>query len=412
MNPILLYLLKVNLALLVCYAVYRLLFARDTFFQLRRFLLLSFFGIALLYPLVGLPGGFAGQEPVQRIAALYSAWLPEARVPATAGEGGWRLADILAPLCLVVCAGGWVALTLRFGWRLAGIAALTWRCPKARVRDVEVRLLDRADGPFSFFRAIFLRPSSYSDSELDEILLHEETHVRQMHSIDVLVAELLSVFCWMNPVAWLLRREVRDNLEYLADRQVISRGFDSRRYQYHLLGLAYHPAAATLYNNFNVLSLKNRILMMNMKRTKGIGRAKYLVALPLAAAFIAVNQVDALARVVAEPAPRVLQQDKVYKVVDHMPEFPGGIEGILGYIARNVKYPEEVRKEGVKGTVICEFVVNTDGSLSDIKVLRGVDPRLDTEAVRVIESMPTWTPGRNGDQAVPTLYTLPIRFGV
>lgn len=411
MNPILLYILKVNLALLVCYAVYRLLFARDTFFQLRRFLLLSFFGIALLYPLVDLLGGFAGQEPVQRIAVLYSAWLPEVHVRA-AGESGWHFVDILNPVCLALCAGGWAALSLRFLVRLVGVAVLARRCPKVRVRNVGVRLLDRADGPFSFFRLIFLRPSSHSDSELDEILLHEETHVRQMHSIDVLVAELLVIFCWMNPVAWLLRREVRDNLEYLADRQVISRGFDSRRYQYHLLGLAYHPAAATLYNNFNVLSLKNRILMMNMKRTKGIGRAKYLVALPLAAAFIAVNQVDALARVVAEPAPRVLQQDKVYKVVDHMPEFPGGIEGILGYIARNVKYPEEVRKEGVKGTVICEFVVNTDGSLSDIKVLRGVDPRLDAEAVRVIESMPTWTPGRNGDQAVPTLYTLPIRFGV
>lgn len=151
---------------------------------------------------------------------------------------------------------------------------------------------------------------------------------------------------------------------------------------------------------------------MNKQQTKGIGRAKYLVVLPLAAAFIAVNQVDALARVVAEPAPRVLQQDKVYKVVDHMPEFPGGVDGILGYIARNVKYPEEMREKGVKGTVICEFVVNTDGSLSDIKVLRGVDPRLDAEAVRVIEAMPKWTPGRNGDQAVPTLYTLPIRFGV
>lgn len=411
MDSLLLYLLKVNLALLVCYAVYRLLFARDTFFQLRRFLLLSFFGIALLHPLVDLPGGFAGQEPVQRIAVLYSAWLPEVHVQAT-GESGWHFVDILNSVCLALCAGGWATLSLRFLVRLVGIAVLARRCPKARVRNVGVRLLDRADGPFSFFRLIFLRPSSHSDSELDEILLHEETHVRQMHSIDVLVAELLSVFCWMNPVAWLLRREVRDNLEYLADRQVISRGFDSRRYQYHLLGLAYHPAAATLYNNFNVLSLKNRILMMNMKRTKGIGRAKYLVALPLAAAFIAVNQVDALARVVAEPAPRVLQQDKVYKVVDHMPEFPGGIEGILGYIARNVKYPEEVRKEGVKGTVICEFVVNTDGSLSDIKVLRGVDPRLDAEAVRVIEAMPKWTPGRNGDQAVPTLYTLPIRFGV
>ena len=154
--------------------------------------------------------------------------------------------------------------------------------------------------------------------------------------------------------------------------------------------------------------------MMNKQQTKGIGRAKYLVALPLAAAFIAVNQMDASARVATEPAPapRVLQQGEVYKVVDHMPEFPGGVDGILGYIARNVKYPEEMREKGIKGTVICEFVVNTDGSLSDIKVLRGVDPRLDTEAVRVIESMPTWTPGRNGDQAVPTLYTLPIRFGV
>ena len=301
MNPILLYLLKVNLALLLCYAIYRLLFEKDTFFQLRRFLLLAFFGIALLYPLVDVQGFLEEKGTVQQVAVLYAAWLPEVTVRAT--SGGWSLTQVLNTACLALCIGGWTVLSLRFAARLAGIVRLIRQSPKMRVRGIEIRCLARPDSPFSFFRAIFIHPASHTDSELDEILLHEETHARQIHSADVLIAELLTIFCWMNPVAWLFRREVRDNLEYLADRQVLRHGIDSRRYQYHLLGLAYPQAAANLYNNFNVLSLKNRIVMMNKQQTKGIGRAKYLVALPLAAALVAVNQVDALARVAEEPAP-------------------------------------------------------------------------------------------------------------
>ena len=149
---------------------------------------------------------------------------------------------------------------------------------------------------------------------------------------------------------------------------------------------------------------------MNMKRTKGIGRAKYLVALPLAAALVAVNQVDALARVAEEPAPLVLQQAKAYTTVEYMPEFPGGMEGILGYIAKNIKYPEEAQKKGLKGRVVVQFIVNTDGHLSDFKVLRGVDPQLDAEALRVIQSMPKWTPGKHEGKIVPVYYTLPVIF--
>ena len=410
MIPILLYLLKVNLALLLCYAIYRLLFEKDTFFQLRRFLLLAFFGIALLYPLVDVQGFLEEKGTVQQVAVLYATWLPEVTV--TAAGGGWNLADVLNTACLALCIGGWVVLSLRFAARLAGIVRLIRQSPKMRVRGVEIRCLARPDSPFSFFRAIFIHPASHADSELDEILLHEETHARQIHSADVLIAELLTIFCWMNPVAWLFRREVRDNLEYLADRQVLRHGIDSRRYQYHLLGLAYPQAAANLYNNFNVLSLKNRIVMMNKQQTKGIGRAKYLVALPLAAALVAVNQVDALARVAEEPDPLVLQQAKAYTTVEYMPEFPGGMEGILGYIAKNIKYPEEAQKKGIKGRVVVQFIVNTDGHLSDFEILRGVDPQLDAEALRVVKSMPKWTPGKDKGKVVPVYYTVPISFGL
>ena len=186
MNPILLYLLKVNLALLLCYAIYRLLFEKDTFFQLRRFLLLAFFGIALLYPLVDVQGCLEEKGTVQQVAVLYAAWLPEVTIRAT--SGGWSLTQVLNTACLALCIGGWTVLSLRFAARLAGIVRLIRQSPKMRVRGVEIRCLARPDSPFSFFRAIFIHPASHADSELDEILLHEETHARQIHSADVLIA--------------------------------------------------------------------------------------------------------------------------------------------------------------------------------------------------------------------------------
>ena len=93
-----------------------------------------------------------------------------------------------------------------------------------------------------------------------------------------------------------------------------------------------------------------------------------------------------------------------------MPEFPGGMEGILGYIAKNIKYPEEAQKKGIKGRVVVQFIVNTDGHLSDFEILRGVDPQLDAEALRVVKSMPKWTPGKDKGQVVPVYYTLPVIF--
>ena len=128
------------------------------------------------------------------------------------------------------------------------------------------------------------------EDEKQEILTHEQTHVRQWHSIDVIISEIVNIICWMNPFAWLLKTEIRLNLEYLADHKVMESGTNKKAYQYHLLGLANQNRQTGLYNNFNLSHLKNRIKMMNKRRTKKIAKTKYLLFAPLAAALLFCKQ--------------------------------------------------------------------------------------------------------------------------
>lgn len=100
-------------------------------------------------------------------------------------------------------------------------------------------------------------PKRHNQKELDEIITHELLHCRQYHSLDILITELFSIAFWINPFVWLLKREVRLNLEFLADNSVLTSGLDSKEYQYHLLGLAYRKNVATISNNFNVYLLRN-----------------------------------------------------------------------------------------------------------------------------------------------------------
>ena len=96
-----------------------------------------------------------------------------------------------------------------------------------------IHILKIGTGPFSFFHWIFIHPESHTESEISEIITHEETHARQYHSADVLVSEIMCTFCWFNPFVWLMKREVRGNLEYMADHRVLETGHDSKSYQYH-----------------------------------------------------------------------------------------------------------------------------------------------------------------------------------
>ena len=104
------------------------------------------------------------------------------------------------------------------------------------------------------------------------------------------------------------------------------------------------------------------------------------------------------------------KNQQVFDVVEQMPEYPGGIQALLDYLMENVKYPEDAEKQKIEGRVIAIFVVETDGSISNVEVVKPVFPSLDAEAVRVLSGMPKWTPGKQSGKAVRVKYTVPINF--
>ncbi len=492
MTPEFAYLLKVNVAFVLFYAFYRLFFYKDTFFKLRRAILLAFFGLALFYPLLNIQDWVRQQEPIADVIYMYSAMLPEATAKADAAASvdwyGWLLGS------LGFIYWGIVAfLCGRFLVQLSSILWLAHTSERVVIHETPVYALRKAAGPFSFFRMVFLHPESHSDKETDEILTHECTHVSQWHSIDVILSEMMCMACWFNPFVWLLKGGVRYNLEYLVDNTVIQSGYDSKSYQYHLLGLAHHQSVTTLYNSFNVLHLKNRIMMMNKKRSPGIVRTKYLIFIPLVGILMLLSNIEAVARLTVRlaneatvsnamvtatgilvdetgqpligasvvvkggkertitdkkgafslevPANAILRcsyqgresqevlaadmtnnthlslssksremNEQVFTVVEKMPSFPGGDAELLKYIATNIKYPKESQDNGEQGRVICSFIVGRDGSVNNPEVLRGVTPLLNEEAVRVINTMPRWNPGMQRGKAVAVKYTVPITF--
>ena len=426
------YLLKANIILALLYAFYRLFFYRDTFFNCRRASLLGIIAVAALAPLPWMQL-WIGTLPTAGAVGTFTAevLLPEFVVTAEKTGAGLSLMHLAA-------LAYWTGVCLLAGRilvQLLAIIRLKRHCPRLEMNGLRVRALPEGEAPFSFFRQIFVCPTGHTSDELDEILAHEQTHVRQAHSIDVLVGELACTLCWFNPFAWLLKREIRQNLEYLADRSVLAEGYDRKNYQYHLLGLAYHKAAATIYNNFNVLPLKKRIRMMNKQRSKSIGQLKYLLFVPVAALLAAAcagNQkqdtteggameevavvgfgVDSVEK---QPAANMdvtaeeLVQGEVYDMVEQAPQFPGGPKELMAFLGKNIRYPVAAQEAGVQGRVICQFVITKEGKVADIKVLRSVSPEIDEEAVRVIKAMPTWTPGKQDGQAVNVRYTLPVTF--
>ncbi len=113
---------------------------------------------------------------------------------------------------------------------------------------------------------------------------------------------------------------------------------------------------------------------------------------------------------VTEPVKPKEEENKVFDVVEQMPSFPGGMAALMAYLQKSIKYPPVAEENGIQGRVICTFVVERDGSVTDVRVAKSVDPSLDKEAVRVVSAMPKWIPGKQNGQSVRVKYTLPVTF--
>ena len=298
------YLIKINVALMLLYGFYRLTVSRDTFFGLRRLTLWLIYAVVLMVPGLNLEYWVRDTPTMVSMANVYAdTFYPVVVVKAQASGITWM--DMLLGIYWV----GVAVLSLRLVWQLFSIIRLVVISRKQEVEGIMVHLLKGEGSPFSFFRWVFMYPSTLEGRQLHEVMVHECTHVSGLHSLDTLFSELFSIACWFNPFAWLMKQEVRMNLEYLADESVLSDGNARKSYQYHLLGLAYRqPNESTkIANNFNLLPLKKRIKMMNKRRTSEIGKAKYFLFAPLAGVLLMVSNIESVAREIGEQIPEVAE---------------------------------------------------------------------------------------------------------
>lgn len=484
MKDFYIYILQVNAGLVVFYLLYRVLTVKDTFFGVRRFFLLSVLLLAFAYPLVPLAEWLKDRQPLQAIIVDYSEFIVQvAALPEISPEEKpfFTTENVLS----VVWFAGITFFFFRFLMQLGAIFRLRLSGEVRFLTDTRVIVLKNDTAPFSFFGWIFLDPRCYTAKELQGILIHEKAHVKQGHSWDMLAGEMLCMFFWFNPCVWLIRREIRQNLEFLADRGVISSGFDRKDYQYHLLRISNSSVATQIINNFNVSPLKKRIMMMNQKKASKIRLIKYVIVFPVAGFLLLAGNARTVAQVTQEVVGQIvpatpdrkpagvagqevtglrvtLKPDVVLKTddttvtsvrketvsvtktgietvplsldqvfvtgfytgndkkkftvvnsgIDEMPRFPGGEKEAVKFVARNIKYPPYAIEQGIQGTVTVAFVIDKNGKVSETEVLTGVDGSLDAEAVRVVESMPEWIPGKKAGKAVDVQCSMPITFNL
>ena len=420
------YLLQVNLGIILFYALYKLICTRDTLFNSRRLILLLSLILPFIIPLIDIREWMETRESLVMLTNFdYSTTIPEI-VVGTAGTEPGNQVFVISEWIKNIYIAGILALSVRLIVQAISLYMIILRTPEKTVNGIRIKCMKDKSGPFSFFNWIFLNPDNVKEEEMSEILTHEMAHVRQKHSIDVIISELVNICCWINPFAWLMKREVRLNLEFLADRKVMDAGFATKSYQYHLLGLTYSHKYG-LSNNFNFSHLKQRIIMMNKKKTNGAGHIKYaLFAIPAFALLLAGNiscsseatKTDDVKEKAATEKPEVVEipaekadtKDEVFMVVEQMPEFPGGIQELMSFLSKNTKYPASAMAKNVQGRVIVQFVVEKDGTPTEFKVIRSVDPDLDAEALRVMKEMPKWKPGMQRGQVVRVKYTIPVTF--
>ena len=416
----LLYLLQINIALSLLYLCYKVLFSQNTFFWLRRLILISIVLFSTTYPWYDIPD----IDPI--ISAHLQITLPE--VLYSMGETVPQKAFDIYPLIAYLYGGICSLFLLRMFLRIASIIKLRANGKLRIIGESHIIVCDENIQPCSFFRWIFLPHSILQNKNtLTRILRHENTHIRQLHTIDVLLGESMAALCWINPLSWLLLKEIRLNLEYMADEAAIPDEQEKKTYQYLLLDISQSNNELPSAIPFNYSFLKTRIRMINRKRSQTTSVFKYLLILSLFLAIVTANQCctdqqplqSEIEKVFPKPSEVQTKDSSTtasetsetpLEVAEIMPEFPGGTEALLSFIKDNLEYPQKAIDEQTEGRVIIRFVVNSNGEISDPTILKGINKNLDQAAIDVINKLPRWKPGQQDGQPVSVRFTLPIVF--
>ncbi len=405
------------------YGLYCLTLRRDRWLGMSLLYLMTTLWFSIVFPWFTLPENLATASQKVIPTEEYMMTLDEIDISANAASRTIDLTDIHL-IGVALCLG---FLLLQLGAQAVAIARLRRRHTVYKAADgfdiprkASLILLDDDTAPYSFFNQIVVGTRGLNDDELRCILAHESYHVSRNHTYDLLAAWLLCCGAWFNPFAWLIMREIRAVQEFQADAASI--GACGREDYLHLL---YRQATGTGYghitNNFKSINLKNRIAMINRKKTR-FGAWKLLAVLPVAALLLMVGckpagektvdqeEIPFEASNVDESASQDVNTEEVVSIAEVDPEFPGGIEALYKYMVDNVKYPEKAKADKIEGRVFVAFVIEKDGSVTNAKVVRGVSDEIDAEALRVVSAMPKWKPGTKQGNPVRVQYNLPIVF--
>jgi bla regulator protein BlaR1 len=276
MPALFVFLFKVNIALLLFCAGYYLVLRHLTFYTLNRAYLVVAIVFATLYPKIDL-SDFAQRhetlaKPVQTVVLNWQAPAESLIKPLTQ-PNYWQWAT-------VIFWAGAIFLGFRLLMQLFSLFQLYRQSKPARIHEHDVRLIEGEAAPFSFWRSIYVNPANHTPADLQAILLHEQVHVNGWHTIDILLAELSSVFYWFNPGIWLMKKAVRENIEFITDRKILNKGFDSRAYQYSLVNVSFNTTTPGIVNHFNISTIKKRIIMMNAKRSSKFKLTRYAFVVP------------------------------------------------------------------------------------------------------------------------------------
>jgi TonB family protein len=451
MDILFIYMVKVALYIIAFYLVYSIMLSRDTSYNRNRIYIISSLMSALIFPLITM------QTNKPWNIQFFGKILSEVFVTANAGTGkavahGLSSSEILKLICSV-----YTIVAFIFMFKLL-IDLLNLLFLIVRHRDEGshiIRFHGFNTSGFSAMGYIFIN-TKLSSEDADEIIRHEQNHLKQNHFLDIILIEIIKAVQWFNPMIYLFNRSLRAIHEYQADQQCLSSGVPMVNYQSLLFSQVFKSKAFNLTNSFSNPSLiKKRMVMMTKKRTSPFASVKILIAIPVTAVvFLAISAYNAIPQsyvkqIIVEkstqnsptvttsdlmappppppPPPASVSKNDVgtvkeittdpakeepFVAVEEMPMFPGGETELMNYIKKNTRYPETAREQNIQGKVVVRFCVTAKGSPGLISVLKGVSPELDAEAIRVVSTLPDFYPGRQGGKAVPVWYMVPIVFSL
>ncbi len=413
------FLIRASVYLLVFGAAYYVLFAGSNRPVFNRFYLLLSFLLS-----VGL-ASFGQIDMVVNTAdsAFFNAiLLQEVSVGDGAAATTWTAVEkqTAFPPWQILLLGFVFVLLLQMILRVLNIRKIIKRNPVEDFDDIQLVVLQNSENPFSFFHWIFVPNQIKGTPLFDKVLTHERAHYLCRHSWDLMFMELMRLIFWFHPFFYLLRRELQNMHEFEADSHAL-KSFSRPDYQKALLEFSFGGSTFAITNPFNISIIKKRFIMMNTQNTQSVKKqwVKLLLLLPFLAMTFFIQSCNLQEEPLSDEEAAELkaqevkpEDDVIFTIVENQPEFPGGTSALMQFLQQNLRYPGDARENGIQGTVFVSFVVEKNGDITNVKILRGVPEgeSLSVEALRVVELMPAWQPGKQRGENVRVQFNLPIRF--